>query len=146
MGNLDFFSVLRSRVIWVLWKVLKRYFFLWNELNQFTFVIKGFNHSERTLEDHEKVYQVYQNMLQFDPVTDKRFIFRKDFRKYEMFRNPQVSSLWQSAWIAGTTRQLYWFVLIAAVLSGWNGRLRCERPGANRLAIAGESRGNSGES
>jgi len=41
------------------------------------------------LEDHEKVYQVYQNMLQFDPVTDKRFIFRKDFRKYEMFRNPQ---------------------------------------------------------
>jgi len=44
---------------------------------------------ERTLEDYEKVYCVYQSMMKFDPATDKRFIFRKDFRKYEMFRNPQ---------------------------------------------------------
>ena len=63
--------------------------------------------TERTLEDYEKVYCVYQSMMKFDPATDKRFIFRKDFRKYEMFRNPQVNKTVQvcdpllTPWVCG---------------------------------------------
>ncbi|XP_063223736.1 growth factor receptor-bound protein 14-like isoform X2 [Bacillus rossius redtenbacheri] len=44
---------------------------------------------ERTLEDHEDVLRVHRNMEVFGKHTEKRFIFRKDFRKYEFFHNPQ---------------------------------------------------------
>ncbi|XP_067005585.2 growth factor receptor-bound protein 10 [Anabrus simplex] len=44
---------------------------------------------ERSLEDHEDVLSVYHDMQTFGRQTEKRFIFRKDFRKYEFFHNPQ---------------------------------------------------------
>ncbi|KDR11446.1 Growth factor receptor-bound protein 10, partial [Zootermopsis nevadensis] len=43
---------------------------------------------ERSLEDHEEVLAVY-DMEVDGRQTEKRFIFRKDFRKYEFFHNPQ---------------------------------------------------------
>ncbi|XP_069700434.1 growth factor receptor-bound protein 14-like isoform X2 [Periplaneta americana] len=44
---------------------------------------------ERSLEDHEEVLTVYHNMEALGKHTDKRFVFRKDFRKYEFFHSPQ---------------------------------------------------------
>ena len=43
---------------------------------------------ERGIEHHELVCQVY-NM--WTPADEGRFYFRKDFAKYELFRNPTVS-------------------------------------------------------
>lgn len=47
--------------------------------------------TERTVEDHEDILQVYKHMESYPRTVTKRFIFRKDFRKYEVFSNPQVS-------------------------------------------------------
>ncbi|XP_023708620.1 growth factor receptor-bound protein 10 isoform X2 [Cryptotermes secundus] len=44
---------------------------------------------ERSLEDHEEVLAVYHDMETNGKHTDKRFIFRKDFCKYEFFHSPQ---------------------------------------------------------
>ncbi|KAL0277009.1 UNVERIFIED_CONTAM: hypothetical protein PYX00_004443 [Menopon gallinae] len=44
---------------------------------------------ERSLEDHEDVLSTYHNMESFAKSTAKRFVFRKDFIKYEFFHNPQ---------------------------------------------------------
>ena len=44
--------------------------------------------TERSLEDHESVLQVYRS---WGHTEDNRFYFRKDFRKYEFFHNPSVS-------------------------------------------------------
>ncbi|XP_071452038.1 growth factor receptor-bound protein 14-like [Hetaerina americana] len=44
---------------------------------------------ERSLEDHEDVLAVHHEMEAFGRRSEKRFIFRKDFRKYEFFHNPQ---------------------------------------------------------
>lgn len=41
--------------------------------------------SERCLEDHELVVQVQASMN-----SDSRFLFRKNYAKYEFFRNPLV--------------------------------------------------------
>ena len=48
---------------------------------------------ERGLEHHELICQVY-NM--WTPADEGRFYFRKDFSKYELFRNPTVSVNLQS--------------------------------------------------
>jgi hypothetical protein len=45
---------------------------------------------ERSLEDHEEVLAVY-DMEANGKHTEKRFVFRKDFLKYEFFHSPQVS-------------------------------------------------------
>ncbi|TNN23293.1 Growth factor receptor-bound protein 10 [Liparis tanakae] len=42
--------------------------------------------SERCLEDHELVVQVQASMS-----SDSKFLFRKNYAKYEFFRNPLVS-------------------------------------------------------
>ena len=44
--------------------------------------------AERGIEHHELICQVY-NM--WTPADEGRFYFRKDFAKYELFRNPTVS-------------------------------------------------------
>lgn len=44
---------------------------------------------ERSLEDHEEVLAVHRDTDSCDSHITKRFIFRKDFRKYEFFHNPQ---------------------------------------------------------
>ncbi|XP_048505099.1 growth factor receptor-bound protein 14-like isoform X3 [Athalia rosae] len=44
---------------------------------------------ERSLEDHEDVLSVHRDMESFAPQYERRFIFRKDFRKYEFFHDPQ---------------------------------------------------------
>lgn len=41
---------------------------------------------ERCLEDHELVVQVENTMA-----SESRFLFRKNYAKYEFFRNPTVS-------------------------------------------------------
>lgn len=41
--------------------------------------------SERCLEDHELVVQVQASMN-----SDSRFLFRKNYAKYEFFRSPLV--------------------------------------------------------
>lgn len=51
----------------------------------------GFLFIERSLEDHEEVLAVYRDMESVAKQQNKRFVFRKDFRKYEFFHNPQVS-------------------------------------------------------
>ncbi|CDQ78696.1 unnamed protein product [Oncorhynchus mykiss] len=43
---------------------------------------------ERCLEDHELVVQVQASMT-----SDSKFLFRKNYAKYEFFRNPLVSPL-----------------------------------------------------
>jgi hypothetical protein len=48
------------------------------------------NVTERSLEDHEEVLAVYHDMETNGKHTEKRFIFRKDFCKYEFFHSPQV--------------------------------------------------------
>ncbi|GLH05976.1 Growth factor receptor-bound protein 10 [Gryllus bimaculatus] len=46
---------------------------------------------ERNLEDHEEVLAAHWDMqCSFGRRAEKRFVFRKDFRKYEFFHNPQV--------------------------------------------------------
>ena len=45
---------------------------------------------ERGLEHHELICQVFGA---WTPADDGRFYFRKDFSKYELFRNPTVSVL-----------------------------------------------------
>lgn len=47
--------------------------------------------SERCLEDHELVVQVQASMN-----SDSRFLFRKNYAKYEFFRNPLVFALSQT--------------------------------------------------
>ena len=42
-------------------------------------------HTERCLEDHELVVQVQASMS-----SDSKFLFRKNYAKYEFFRNPLV--------------------------------------------------------
>uniref|UniRef100_A0A1B6MKK1 SH2 domain-containing protein n=2 Tax=Graphocephala atropunctata TaxID=36148 RepID=A0A1B6MKK1_9HEMI len=44
---------------------------------------------ERNLEDHEEVLAVHRELEAYSQHSPKRFIFRKDFRKYEFFANPQ---------------------------------------------------------
>ncbi|KAG8233019.1 hypothetical protein J437_LFUL013688 [Ladona fulva] len=44
---------------------------------------------ERSVEDHEDVLGVHHDMEAFGRRSKKRFVFRKDFRKYEFFHNPQ---------------------------------------------------------
>nr|XP_018914354.1 PREDICTED: growth factor receptor-bound protein 14-like isoform X2 [Bemisia tabaci] len=44
---------------------------------------------ERSLEDHEDVFLAHREMEMYPLRSAKRFVFRKDFRKYEFFRNPQ---------------------------------------------------------
>ncbi|KAK7864569.1 hypothetical protein R5R35_007337 [Gryllus longicercus] len=45
---------------------------------------------ERNLEDHEEVLAAHWDMqCSFGRRAEKRFVFRKDFRKYEFFHNPQ---------------------------------------------------------
>lgn len=44
---------------------------------------------ERNLEDHEEVLAVYRDMESVAKQQNKRFVFRKDFRKYEFFHDPQ---------------------------------------------------------
>jgi len=44
---------------------------------------------ERNLEDHEEVLAVHRELEAFSHHSAKRFVFRKDFRKYEFFSNPQ---------------------------------------------------------
>lgn len=46
--------------------------------------VKKFN-IERSLEDHECVHQIHRS---WGSKEDNRFYFRKDFRKYELFKNP----------------------------------------------------------
>ncbi|XP_049822455.1 growth factor receptor-bound protein 14 isoform X2 [Aethina tumida] len=43
---------------------------------------------ERVMEDHEHVLAVYRDMHQFARPKNFRFIFRKDYRKYEFFSSP----------------------------------------------------------
>ena len=45
--------------------------------------------AERGIEHHELVCQVYNV---WTPADEGRFYFRKDFAKYELFRNPTVSA------------------------------------------------------
>lgn len=47
--------------------------------------------AERSLEDHEDVLSVHRDMQSFCRYSDRRFVFRKDYRKYEFFSDPQVS-------------------------------------------------------
>ena len=47
--------------------------------------------SERCLEDHELVVQVQASMN-----SDSRFLFRKNYAKYEFFRNPLVNSFFKN--------------------------------------------------
>ncbi|XP_052127414.1 growth factor receptor-bound protein 14 [Frankliniella occidentalis] len=44
---------------------------------------------ERSLEDHEDVLSVHRDMQAFCRYSERRFVFRKDYRKYEFFHNPQ---------------------------------------------------------
>lgn len=44
---------------------------------------------ERVVEDHEDILQVYKHMESYPKPIVKKFIFRKDFRKYEVFTDPQ---------------------------------------------------------
>lgn len=44
---------------------------------------------ERCLEDHEEVLVVHHSMDVLATLSEKRFVFRKDFRKYEFFHSPQ---------------------------------------------------------
>lgn len=44
--------------------------------------------AERHLEDHESVYQIHKSWASMD---NNRFVFRKEFRKYDFFVNPSVS-------------------------------------------------------
>ncbi|XP_034241907.1 growth factor receptor-bound protein 14-like, partial [Thrips palmi] len=44
---------------------------------------------ERSLEDHEDVLSVHRDMQSFCKYSDRRFVFRKDYRKYEFFADPQ---------------------------------------------------------
>lgn len=44
---------------------------------------------ERSLEDHEDVLSVHRDMQSFCKYSDRRFVFRKDYRKYEFFNDPQ---------------------------------------------------------
>lgn len=46
----------------------------------------AFPHPERCLEDHELVVQVESTMA-----GDSKFLFRKNYAKYEFFKNPTVS-------------------------------------------------------
>lgn len=48
--------------------------------------------AERVVEDHEDILQVYKHMESYPKPIVKKFIFRKDFRKYEVFTDPQVSN------------------------------------------------------
>lgn len=47
--------------------------------------------TERLLEDHEYVLSAHRDMQSYSRHADVRFIFRKDYRKYEFFHHPQVS-------------------------------------------------------
>lgn len=44
---------------------------------------------ERILEDHEDVLSAHRDMENYSRYAETRFIFRKDFRKYEFFHNPE---------------------------------------------------------
>ena len=46
--------------------------------------------AERSLEDHEDVLSVYRDMQSFCKYSERRFVFRKDYRKYEFLHNPEV--------------------------------------------------------
>ncbi|KAK2708856.1 growth factor receptor-bound protein 14-like isoform X1 [Artemia franciscana] len=43
---------------------------------------------ERTIEDHEIILDVHNELEKKEPVPGHHFIFRKDFRKYEFFASP----------------------------------------------------------
>ncbi|XP_018565901.1 growth factor receptor-bound protein 14 isoform X2 [Anoplophora glabripennis] len=43
---------------------------------------------ERLLEDHEYVLSAYRDMRNFSYHTQFKFVFRKDYRKYEFFQDP----------------------------------------------------------
>ena len=45
--------------------------------------------SERNLEDHEIVYHIYRS---WGNTEGNKFFFKKDYRKYELFQNPNVST------------------------------------------------------
>ena len=63
----------------------------------------GLSDVERGLEHHELICEVHNV---WTPVDEGRFYFRKDFSKYELFRNPTVSSkhdfnCFQLHWVHG---------------------------------------------
>ncbi|KAK9704525.1 Ras association (RalGDS/AF-6) domain [Popillia japonica] len=45
--------------------------------------------AERLLEDHEYVLSAYRDMNIWSRHADVKFVFRKEYRKYEFFRDPQ---------------------------------------------------------
>ena len=50
------------------------------------YLTQYFSSAERCLEDHELVVQVESTMA-----SESKFLFRKNYAKYEFFKNPTVS-------------------------------------------------------
>ncbi len=57
---------------------------MWLILTWFFFFLP--HSTERCLEDHELVVQVQASMT-----SESKFLFRKNYAKYEFFKNPLVS-------------------------------------------------------
>lgn len=47
--------------------------------------------AERLLEDHEYVLSAFRDVRSYSRHVKFKYIFRKDFKKYEFFYYPQVS-------------------------------------------------------
>lgn len=60
--------------------------------------------AERSLEDHEDVLSVHRDMQTFCKYSERRFVFRKDYRKYEFFHNPLVSLRWPAVTVGAPRR------------------------------------------
>lgn len=52
----------------------------------------NFFFTERSLEDHEDILAVHRELEMFTSDQERRFYFREDFLKYELFVNPKVSA------------------------------------------------------
>lgn len=74
-------------------------FILSNRVNILLFVVVvvrflidlPYSVSERFLEDHEYVLSASRDMRGYSRHAQYRYVFRKDYRKYEFFHDPQVS-------------------------------------------------------
>lgn len=81
-------SLLQVHIILIPCNTILNCTFLFYDINIFAFLppsLSPFLSSERCLEDHELVVQVQASMS-----SDSRFLFRKNYAKYEFFRNPLV--------------------------------------------------------
>lgn len=86
--------------------------------------------AERLLEDHEYVLSASRDMRGYSRHAQFRYVFRKEYRKYEFFHNPQVSKtiiilfkdvcfchIKFSAFTISKTVHFYYYVLICTILA-----------------------------